>query len=213
MTIQTPNIYAYQGQFHWSPDVDDEGIINRNTFPELSGPWCCTACYRGFTALFEIDEERGLVLKELDGLNRENPKPIEGVEATILLWDEVTSQEDMQGRPRGCRYTLNKPMDWSGSMRLVKLRSRDLVAECFFENGQLVHVNDLSGTTLDDWKPPTMAEADLKEAARLLSKLQSVCSVDEQAIRDKAYQLWLERGCPEGSAEQDWHEAKRLLLE
>jgi hypothetical protein len=97
-------------------------------------------------------------------------------------------------------------------MRLVKLQSRDLVAECFFENGELVHVNDLSGTRLDDYKEPSMAEADIKEANRLLKKLARR-AIDEQEIRDQAYQLWLERGCPEGNAEQDWHDAKRLLKE
>ena len=35
--------------------------------------------------------------------------------------------------------------------------------------------------------------------------------LDEDAIRAKAYELWLERGCPPGSAEDDWLEAERLL--
>ena len=30
-------------------------------------------------------------------------------------------------------------------------------------------------------------------------------------IAEKAYFLWLEKGCPEGSADQDWVEAERLL--
>jgi 2-polyprenyl-3-methyl-5-hydroxy-6-metoxy-1,4-benzoquinol methylase len=34
----------------------------------------------------------------------------------------------------------------------------------------------------------------------------------EDMIRAKAHQLWLERGCPEGSSEQDWYEAERLLI-
>jgi hypothetical protein len=34
---------------------------------------------------------------------------------------------------------------------------------------------------------------------------------DEQAIAGLAYQRWVERGCPEGSAEQDWLEAELEL--
>jgi hypothetical protein len=34
---------------------------------------------------------------------------------------------------------------------------------------------------------------------------------DYRAIRDLAYQLWQARGCPEGSAEQDWIEAERQI--
>ena len=40
---------------------------------------------------------------------------------------------------------------------------------------------------------------------------QSPGKLDEDAIRAKAYELWLERGCPPGSAEDDWLEAERLL--
>jgi hypothetical protein len=40
---------------------------------------------------------------------------------------------------------------------------------------------------------------------------QSPGKLDEDAIRAKAYELWLERGCPPGSAEEDWLEAERLL--
>ena len=35
---------------------------------------------------------------------------------------------------------------------------------------------------------------------------------DEAAIRRKAYELWLERGCPNGSPEEDWREAEMLLV-
>lgn len=30
----------------------------------------------------------------------------------------------------------------------------------------------------------------------------------EQAISKRAYELWLERGCPEGSPEEDWYRAE-----
>ena len=34
---------------------------------------------------------------------------------------------------------------------------------------------------------------------------------DAHAIRRRAHQRWLDRGCPAGSAEQDWLEAEREL--
>jgi hypothetical protein len=37
--------------------------------------------------------------------------------------------------------------------------------------------------------------------------------VDPSRIRDRAYARWQERGCPEGTAEQDWFEAERELRE
>lgn len=171
MTIQTPNIYSYRDEFCWSPDVGDEEIIDRSIFP-IGPSICCTACYRGFIALFEIDRERGLVLKELNGFDRE--APIEG-ECRIVAWDEITSQPDMQGVPWGYRYTLNKRISWSGKMRLVKLRSRDLVAECGFDNGKLVEAKDLSRTTLDGYRPPIVVETDVKEAKRVIEKSSTCC--------------------------------------
>jgi Protein of unknown function (DUF2934) len=33
-----------------------------------------------------------------------------------------------------------------------------------------------------------------------------------RAIRDLAYRLWESRGCPQGSADQDWLEAERQIL-
>jgi hypothetical protein len=31
-------------------------------------------------------------------------------------------------------------------------------------------------------------------------------------IAQRAYELWIEKGCPHGSAEQDWHEAEQQLM-
>ena len=33
-----------------------------------------------------------------------------------------------------------------------------------------------------------------------------------ESIERLAYQYWLNRGCPSGSAEQDWYQAERALL-
>ncbi len=36
-------------------------------------------------------------------------------------------------------------------------------------------------------------------------------AIDENAIREKAHELWVERGCPTGSPEVDWKQAEELL--
>jgi hypothetical protein len=35
--------------------------------------------------------------------------------------------------------------------------------------------------------------------------------LDVAAVRAKAHELWLQRGCPEGESEEHWYEAERLL--
>jgi hypothetical protein len=39
----------------------------------------------------------------------------------------------------------------------------------------------------------------------------SVSPLDEQDIADRAYRRWVDRGCPQGSPEEDWFEAEREL--
>jgi hypothetical protein len=34
---------------------------------------------------------------------------------------------------------------------------------------------------------------------------------NEREVADLAYQRWVERGCPQGSPEEDWFEAERIL--
>jgi Protein of unknown function (DUF2934) len=34
---------------------------------------------------------------------------------------------------------------------------------------------------------------------------------EHRSVRELAYQLWKARGCPDGTAEQDWQEAERQL--
>ena len=36
-------------------------------------------------------------------------------------------------------------------------------------------------------------------------------AIDTQAVRRRAHQRWLDRGCPAGNPEQDWLEAEREL--
>lgn len=51
---------------------------------------------------------------------------------------------------------------------------------------------------------------DIPEAAEPLSGV-SAPEIREEAISKRAYQLWLERGCPEGSPEEDWLKAESEL--
>ena len=39
-----------------------------------------------------------------------------------------------------------------------------------------------------------------------------VQSLNREAVEKLAYQYWLDRGCPEGSAGEDWLQAERTLL-
>jgi hypothetical protein len=44
------------------------------------------------------------------------------------------------------------------------------------------------------------------------TETSSLARPDEREIADLAYQRWVERGCPQGSPEEDWFEAERELL-
>ena len=39
----------------------------------------------------------------------------------------------------------------------------------------------------------------------------SIRPAAEEAIAKRAYELWLQRGCPEGSPEEDWYKAQEEL--
>jgi len=39
----------------------------------------------------------------------------------------------------------------------------------------------------------------------------SANAVGEDVIAKRAYQLWVQRGCPEGSPEEDWYRAEKEL--
>jgi hypothetical protein len=38
------------------------------------------------------------------------------------------------------------------------------------------------------------------------------CEIPEEQIAQRAYELWQERGCPEGDGSQDWEGAKAELI-
>jgi len=49
-------------------------------------------------------------------------------------------------------------------------------------------------------------QAEIQESAARVSNTEPTC---EDVISKRAYELWLERGCPEGSPEEDWYRAER----
>ena len=56
-------------------------------------------------------------------------------------------------------------------------------------------------------------EIDPKNTSEAIDSAEPNASeaVDERAVAALAYQLWLERGCPIGSDQEDWFQAETLL--
>jgi hypothetical protein len=46
----------------------------------------------------------------------------------------------------------------------------------------------------------------------LVDAVESPSVLDGRAIEERAYQSWLERGCPMGSPQEDWYRAERELI-
>jgi hypothetical protein len=45
----------------------------------------------------------------------------------------------------------------------------------------------------------------------MTDKSERLSRLDEEQIAARAYQLWVRRGCPIGSAEEDWFTARQEL--
>lgn len=43
------------------------------------------------------------------------------------------------------------------------------------------------------------------------SQQQTNNNIQQQAIANLAYDLWQQRGCPQGSPEEDWNRAEQML--
>jgi hypothetical protein len=70
----------------------------------------------------------------------------------------------------------------------------------------------LSPVTTGESPLPHVAPPATESVAGILkTSVISEPSYDEVAVH--AYHCWQERGCPEGSPEEDWHRAERELLE
>jgi len=48
-------------------------------------------------------------------------------------------------------------------------------------------------------------------SASKVHQLRSEERLDEAAVAELAYRRWVEKGCPQGSAEDDWLEAEKAL--
>lgn len=51
----------------------------------------------------------------------------------------------------------------------------------------------------------------LRAPEELTFQLSQPAPLNEQDVASLAYQRWVERGCPQGSSEEDWFEAEREL--
>jgi hypothetical protein len=74
-----------------------------------------------------------------------------------------------------------------------------------------------AGARLGFWKgvivkrKPTSNDTPEHGSVAATTQASSVACPDERTVADLAYQRWVERGCPQGSAEEDWFEAERVL--
>ena len=60
--------------------------------------------------------------------------------------------------------------------------------------------------------PKTIVELPNTSIAQLADAVDSPCVFDAREIEERAYQSWIERGCPMGSPEEDWYRAERELI-
>lgn len=58
--------------------------------------------------------------------------------------------------------------------------------------------------------PTSIARAEVTEEVSSVTQASDAI-IDSGAIGKRAYELWLERGCPEGSPEEDWYSAEKEL--
>jgi hypothetical protein len=60
--------------------------------------------------------------------------------------------------------------------------------------------------------PQTISETPNGSIAYLAGALESPSALTAREIEERAYQSWIERGCPMGSPEEDWYRAERELI-
>jgi Protein of unknown function (DUF2934) len=70
---------------------------------------------------------------------------------------------------------------------------------------QRIDGDDMAQLSIKSIGGETLA-ADVRETAPAAAQT-SVFAIPENAIARRAYELWLDRGCPEGSPEEDWYQA------
>jgi hypothetical protein len=58
---------------------------------------------------------------------------------------------------------------------------------------------------------PFAPQSGTEVAAEWLSRQRSIPMEDEQRIRERAFQIWVEEGQPEGKDKEHWHRAEQEL--
>jgi hypothetical protein len=54
-------------------------------------------------------------------------------------------------------------------------------------------------------------QSELQAGTEQPPQLQAINNIQQQAVANLAYELWQQRGCPEGSPEEDWNRAEQTL--
>ena len=60
--------------------------------------------------------------------------------------------------------------------------------------------------------PKTVVETPNISMSHLAEAVESPSAIDAREVEERAYQSWIERGCPMGSPEEDWYRAERELI-
>ena len=60
--------------------------------------------------------------------------------------------------------------------------------------------------------PKKAAEVVSESIAHLADAVQVPVAISASEIEERAYQSWIERGCPMGSPDEDWYRAEQELI-
>ena len=60
--------------------------------------------------------------------------------------------------------------------------------------------------------PKTIAEPVAESIVNLSEAVETQIAIDVREVEERAYQSWIERGCPMGSPEEDWYRAEREVI-
>ena len=70
---------------------------------------------------------------------------------------------------------------------------------------------ETSGEGVCDWKGKESFSMSKQPTHRMKIANSSDAAIDHEAVEAMAYQLWLLRGCPVGSDQEDWYRAEAEL--
>jgi len=60
--------------------------------------------------------------------------------------------------------------------------------------------------------PKSVEPAQAGSISQLAAAVETPSAVDMREVEERAYQSWIERGCPMGSPDEDWYRAERELI-